>query len=45
MITGLGTVVKQGDNVTVTEETGSTTGQKPILSAPLKQNLGDAELA
>ena len=45
VITGLGTVVKQGDNVTVTEETDSTTGQKTYTVSTSKQNLGDAELA
>ena len=44
VITGLGTVVKQGDNVTVTEETDSTTGQKTYTVSTSKQNLGDAEL-
>ena len=45
VITGLGTVVKQGDNVTVTEETDSTTGQKTYTVNAIAQNLGDAELA
>ena len=45
VITGLGTVVKQGDNVTVTEETDSTTGQTTYTVSTSKQNLGDAELA
>ena len=45
VITGLGTIVKAGDNVDVKEDTDSTTGQKTYTVSTSKQNLGDAELA
>ena len=45
VITGLGSVVKAGQNVTVDTDTDATTGQKTYTVNAIAQNLGDAELA
>ena len=45
VITGLGSVVKAGQNVTVDTDTDATTGQKTYTVNAVAQNLGDAELA
>ena len=45
VITGLGSVVKAGQNVTVDTDTDATTGQKTYTINAIAQNLGDAELA
>ena len=45
VITGLGSVVKAGQNVTVDTDTDATTGQKTYTVHAIAQNLGDAELA
>ena len=45
VITGLGTIVKAGQNVTVDTDTDATTGQKTYTVNAIAQNLGDAELA
>ncbi|WP_159991227.1 YadA-like family protein [Pelistega ratti] len=45
VITGLGTVVKAGDNVTVDETSDATTGQKTYTVNAIAQNLGDASLS
>lgn len=45
VITGLGSIVKAGQNVTVDTDTDATTGQKTYTVNAVAQNLGDAELA
>ena len=45
VITGLGSIVKAGQNVTVDTDTDATTGQKTYTVNAIAQNLGDAELA
>ena len=45
VITGLGSVVKAGQNVTIDTDTDATTGQKTYTVNAIAQNLGDAELA